>query len=292
VNTGSGGGAGDGSPAVELERAALRLGGRTLWSDVNLRLDPGQFLTVLGANGTGKTSLLRVLLGDQALSAGTANVLGTPVKRGSSRVGYVPQRTAIDAAVMIRARDMVRMGLDGHRFGLSFQFGATQRRTRAAVDEALSAVGATSFADAPVGLLSGGEFQRVRIAQALVSHPDLLICDEPLTALDTTSQQQVAALIDRHCRERGIAVVFVTHEVNAVLAFTDLVLYLAEGRHRLGPPRDVITTAALTDLYAGPVEVVESGGRVSILAASEDHQSWQPATAAPVVRGTGGRGST
>ncbi len=222
---------------VQLERASLAYGSRTLWSDLDLKIEAGQFVAVLGANGAGKTSLLKVLLGEQALSGGSVQIDGRPVTRGSNVVGYVPQRVGIDPGTMIKARDVVRMGVDGHRWGIGLPFGARRRETRRIVDEMLEAVGATAFADAPVSMLSGGELQRIRIAEALACDPALLICDEPLAALDLRHQQEVAALIDQRRRQHGTAVIFVTHEINPILQYVDQVLYLAGGRFRLGPPR-------------------------------------------------------
>ena len=142
---------------------------------------------------------------------------------------------------------VVRMGLDGHRWGLPVGSAAARRSVRDRVDELLASVGATDFADAPVALLSGGELQRVRVAAALASDPRVLLCDEPLAALDLRHQQDVAALLDRRRRERGTAVLFVTHDINAVLDYVDQVLYLAEGRFRLGTPEQVLTSASLTE---------------------------------------------
>ena len=153
-----------GSPTVQLAGAGLRFGERWLWRDLELDVQPGEFLAVLGPNGAGKTSLLQVLLGLQPLSGGTVRVCGRAPRRGSDLVGYIPQQKALDRDLPVRARDLVRLGLDGHRFGVPLP----DRRARARVDEVLAAVGATSYADAPVGLLSGGEQQRLRIAQALL----------------------------------------------------------------------------------------------------------------------------
>ena len=155
------------------------------------------------------------------------------------------------------------------------QFGVRRRATSAAVDAALAAVDGTDLGREQIGTLSGGEFQRVRIAQALASDPALLICDEPLTALDVRHQQEIAALIDRRRREHGTAVLFVTHEIKAVLPYADTVLYLANGRFRVGSPDDVITGAGLSELYGSPVEVLRSHGRVAILASNtDDHSDW------------------
>ncbi len=112
---------------------------------------------MLGANGAGKTSLLKVLLGEQQLTSGSVQIDGRPVTRGSDVVGYVPQRVGIDSGTMVKARDVVRMGVDGHHWGVPLPFGARRRESRRIVDDVLAAVGATAFADAPVSMLSGGE---------------------------------------------------------------------------------------------------------------------------------------
>ncbi len=256
-------------PVVELTGARLGYAGRDLWSGLDLRIEAGQFVAVLGANGTGKTSLLRVLLGEQQLDGGSARIAGAPVRRGSDVVGYVPQRLGIDPGTMVKARDVVRMGLDGHRWGLPLVFGERRRELRRTIDELLAAVGATAFADAPVSVLSGGELQRIRIAEALACDPALLICDEPLAALDLRHQQEVAALIDKRRRDSGTAVIFVTHEINPILPYVDQVLYLAGGRFRLGPPDEVMTSASLSALYGAPVDVISAHGRLVVVAAND-----------------------
>ena len=258
-------------PALRLRNATLSYGPRVLWQDLNLDVAAGQFVAVLGSNGSGKTSLMKVLLGEQNLTGGSGWVMGAPITRGSTDVGYVPQRVAIDAMGMLKARDVVRMGLDGHRWGLPVSFGAARSRTRARLDELLESVGATDFADAPVSTLSGGELQRIRVAEALASDPGVLLCDEPLASLDLRHQQEVAALIDAHRRQRDTAVLFVTHDVNAVLGYVDLILYLAAGSFRLGTPDEVLTSEGLTDLYGAPVDVVRAQGRVIVVPSSEGH---------------------
>jgi zinc/manganese transport system ATP-binding protein len=205
--------------AVSLRQATLNRGGREIWSGLDVEVAPGEFLAVLGPNGAGKSSLLRVLLGLLPLTSGTVTVCGEQPRRGSRSVGYVPQQHGFDADLGIRARDLVRLGADGHRYGLGRDRGLGQR-----VDAAIAEVGAASFADAPVGRLSGGEQQRLRMAQALLGDPRVLLCDEPLLSLDLNHQQAVVELIDRRRRAAGTAVVFVTHEVNPVLPVTDRIL--------------------------------------------------------------------
>ncbi|MFI1936004.1 metal ABC transporter ATP-binding protein [Streptomyces purpureus] len=263
------------TPVASLRGAALSYGDRVLWQDLDLDVWPGEFLAVLGPNGSGKTSLLRVLLGRQQPTAGALTVLGHPPRRGGRHIGYVPQQKSLPAHTMLRARDLVRLGLEGHRWGLPLTPGTAHRR----VDELLESVGATSYADVPVGRLSGGEQQRVRIAQALATDPRILLCDEPLLSLDLQHQRTVTALVDRRRRTAGTAVVFVTHEINPVLGLVDRVLYLARGGHRIGPPDEVMTTSALSRLYGTHVDVVRVHGRIVVVGAPD---------AVPVHHPTGG----
>ncbi|RCG29911.1 ABC transporter ATP-binding protein [Sphaerisporangium album] len=243
---------------ISLKEAALSYGERVLWRDLTLDVEPGEFLVVLGPNGSGKTSLLRALLGEVPLSAGTMTIGGRPPRRGSPLIGYVPQQKAMSPAMPLRSRDLVRLGIDGHRWGM----GRAGRAVRARVDELLAEVGAESYADVPIGTLSGGEQQRLRIAQALATDPRILLCDEPLLSLDPHHQQAVAELIDRRRRRHDTAVVFVTHEINPVLPMVDRVLYFVDGRFRAGTVREVMTSHTLSDLYGTPVEVIRAGGRI------------------------------
>jgi zinc/manganese transport system ATP-binding protein len=245
---------------LQLTGAALAYGRRTLWSGLDLEVAPGEFVAVLGANGSGKTSLIRAILGLEALSAGRIDVAGRPARRGSDDIGYVPQQRRIDPWTPLRARDLVSQGLDGHRWGI----GRPSIARRAKVTAALRSVGAGDYADMPIGMLSGGEQQRVRIAQALVADPPLLLCDEPLLSLDLPSQQMVTALVEQRRRERATAVLFVTHEVNPVLPYVDRVLYLAGGRFRIGAVEEVLNSATLSELFDAPIEVVRVGGRILV----------------------------
>jgi len=220
---------------------------------------------VLGPNGSGKTSLLKVLLGLQRLTAGSVSVCGRTPRRGSDLVGYVPQQKAFDRDLPLRGRDLVRLGLDGHRWGTALP----SRRARARVDRAIESVGATAFADAPLGLLSGGEQQRLRIAQALLGDPRVLLCDEPLLSLDLAHQQATSALIDARRRDAGTSVLFVTHEINPVLPLVDRVLYLVGGRWAIGTPDEVMTSSRLSSLYGTDVDVLRVRGRIVVVGAPD-----------------------
>jgi zinc/manganese transport system ATP-binding protein len=254
------------TPAIQLRGAALRFGERTLWGDLTLDVAPGEFLAVLGPNGSGKTSLLKVLLGLQALSEGTVEVTGHTPRRGSSAVGYIPQQRSFDRDLPLRGRDLVRLGLDGHRWGIS----VSRRRATSLVAAAIESVGASDYANAPIGLLSGGEQQRLRIAQALLGDPQVLLCDEPLLSLDLQHQQAVSALIDARRREADTAVVFVSHEVNPILPMVDRVLYLVGGRWAVGTPDEVMTGERLSDLYRTQVDVLRVRGRIVVIGTPDD----------------------
>jgi zinc/manganese transport system ATP-binding protein len=267
-------------PVLSARDAMVAFGDRVLWRDLDLDLMPGEFLAVLGPNGAGKSTFLKAALGEQPLSAGTLRVAGRPPGRGNRAVGYVPQQKSMDAATPLRARDLVAMGLDGHRWGLPHHGPGDRRR----IAEALAEVGAGEYADTPIGLLSGGEQQRVRIAQALATDPALLLADEPLLSLDLGHQRGVSEIIDRRRREHGTAVVFVTHEINPVLELVDRVLYIVEGRHRLGAPDEVMTSGNLSELYGTPVDVLQVRGRIVVVGApdhpagpSQHHDEGPPA---------------
>lgn len=253
-------------PTVRLRGAAMAYGERRLWTGLDLDVAPGEFIAVLGANGSGKSSLLRAILGQEELTAGTIVLDGGPAGRGGGDVGYVPQRIAVDPVTPIRAIDLVRLGVDGHRWGPGLLASRGARRTAL---ELLTRVDARHLADAPVAQLSGGELQRVRIAEALAGRPRLLLCDEPLAALDLAQARGVVALLDQHRREHGTAILFVTHDVNAVLDVADRVLYLAGGRFRLGTPEEVLTSTGLSELYGAPVDVFRTEGRVIVVAATD-----------------------
>ncbi len=254
-------------PVLRIRAATLELGGRTLWHNLSLDVAAGEFLAVLGGNGTGKTSLLRAILGQQALTEGSIELLGQPAALGSRQIGYIPQQKLLERGTPLRARDLVALGVDGHRWGLPVSSRAARRR----VDEVLDVVGAASYGSVPVALLSGGEQQRLRVGQSIAAHPRLLLCDEPLLSLDLHHQRSVSELIDAQRAATGAAVVFVTHDVNPVLPFVDRVLYLAGGRFRVGTPDEVLRSEVLSYMYDTPVEVIRSRGRVAVLGAPEGY---------------------
>jgi zinc/manganese transport system ATP-binding protein len=254
-------------PVLAIEGGALGFGGRTLWSDLELAVQPGEFVAVLGPNGSGKTSLLKAVLGQQRLDRGTITLAGDPVHRGDRRIGYIPQQKLVAPGTPLRGRDLVALGVSGHRFGLPIP----RRGDRERVDALLEDVGATRYANQPVGSLSGGEQQRLRVGQALAGDPVLLLCDEPLLSLDLQHQRGVSQLIDQRRKNHNTAVLFVTHDVNPVLDHVDRILYLAHGQFRVGSPAEVLQSDVLSDLYGTPVDVIRHHGRVIVAGLPEHH---------------------
>jgi zinc/manganese transport system ATP-binding protein len=253
------------APAVALADARVQLGRRVIWSDVSLTVGAGEFAAILGPNGAGKTTLLRVLLGELPLAAGSASVHGRPPGAMNRQIGYLPQRRNFDAATPVRGIDLVRLGLDGARWGLPLG-----RSWRPRVAEVLELVGASAYAERPIGRLSGGEQQRLLIAQALVSRPRVLILDEPLDGLDLPNQAAVAALLQRISVRDGVTVLLVAHDVNPMLSYLDRVVYFAGGGAVAGAPREVITAQTLSRLYGVPIEVLEaSDGRLVVVGLPE-----------------------
>ncbi|MFI1091997.1 metal ABC transporter ATP-binding protein [Streptomyces sp. NPDC020917] len=279
---------------MSLRGASVRVGGRTLWSGVDLDvgtargtgstgtgtghsgsaghdgLARGEFVAVLGPNGVGKSTLLKVLLGVLPPAGGQVRVLGAAPGKAGDRVGYLPQRRSFDASLRLRGVDVVRLGWDGDRWGVPLPFSAGRRAAARRIAEVVELVGAGAYAHRPIGQLSGGEQQRLLIAQALVRRPELLLLDEPLDSLDLPNQAAVAALIGRICREEGVTVMMVAHDVNPILSRLDRVVYLAEGGAVSGTPAEVITSGTLTRLYRTPIEVLRtSDGRLVVVGQPE-----------------------
>ena len=250
-------------PVVFVKGLRVDLGGQTILADVSFSIEDGELVAILGPNGAGKSTLLKVILGLVKAVSGQVSVLDQPPGRANARIGYVPQFRAIEAETTLRARDVVRFGLDGNRWGPGWPSRTREKRIDAVLDE----VDGRELARAAMGELSGGERQRLLIAQALLSDPRLLLLDEPLASLDLGREQEIIALIRRICRARGVAVLFVTHDVNPLLSDLDRVLYLANGRSAIGRPEQVITRETLSRLYGAAVEVVKTGGRVFVVGA-------------------------
>jgi zinc/manganese transport system ATP-binding protein len=252
----------DAATVLTVDRATVRFSGRTVLDEVSFEIKAGEFTGLIGSNGVGKTTLLRAVLGLQRMDAGRIEVLGKPISPGGRSLGYVPQKVSLDPDVPMRARDLVVLGLDGHRLGVARR----SRHERELVAEMLDAVDASGYANRRVGQLSGGEQQRVLIAHALMSHPTLLLLDEPLANLDPRSVQEIVALLHKVSSTFGVAILLSAHEMNALLPVMDRIVYLTGGRAASGTTDEVIRSDVLSALYGHHVDVLQLHGRVLVVA--------------------------
>jgi zinc/manganese transport system ATP-binding protein len=257
---------------LRLDGVGVRLGGREVLRDVSFSIRPGEFTGLIGPNGAGKTTLLRVILGLQSTTTGSVKVRrvgeaggGKPRSPRDSSIGYVPQKLAIEADMPLRVRDVVSLGVDGHKFGIRLPSRARRER----VSDMLTAVGAQRYANARVGELSGGEQQRVMIAHALVSRPRLLLLDEPLANLDISSEQGIVSVLARLARADGVAVLLSAHDMNPLMPVMDRIIYVAAGRVAVGRTDEVVQPEVLSRLYGQHVDVIRVHGRVLVVADAE-----------------------
>ena len=265
----------DSAEMLAVDGVSVRLAGRDVLRDVRFSIGRGEFVGLIGANGAGKTTLLRVILGLQATTSGSLRVgglAGGPAdRRRRSLVGYVPQKVVLDPDMPVRARDLVRLGLDGGKLGIPLPSRSRQQQ----VAQMLAAVGASEYADERVGNLSGGELQRVLIAHALISRPGLLLMDEPLAALDIRSEREIVELLSKVATEQQIAVLLSAHDMNPLLPFMDRIVYMAGGSAASGTTSEVVRPEVLSQLYGQHVDVIEVHDRILVVA-GRDAEPVQP----------------
>ena len=246
---------------IDIDRATIEVGRRRVLSEINLSIGAGEFVGVLGPNGSGKTTLMRALLGLIQPSTGTVRVFGRAPRRGNSVVGYVPQLRTVLPNLRIRGFDMIASSINGERWGVPALTPANRRM----IEETLTTVGARELAERPLCEMSGGERQRLLLAQALIGAPQLLLLDEPLIGLDAHHQEVVIDFIRRFTRERGITVLFSAHELNQLLGVLDRVLYLGRGRAVLGSVAEVVTAPVLSRLYGAEIDVIHADGHIFVM---------------------------
>lgn len=256
------------SPLVVASGLSASYKDKPVWTDANFSVESGEFIAILGPNGSGKTTLFRLLLGLIEPSAGDLQLFGDKPKRGNARIGYIPQRRPIDSEMNIEAAELVRLGQYGAHWGLMGQQKLLE--SEEAAMKALKAVGASDLAHRPLGGLSGGELQRIFLAQALTNKPELLLLDEPLANLDINREAQLVKLISQIVRESHVTALLIAHDLNPLLPVLDRVIYIANGKVASGDPKEVITSEVLSELYGAPIEVLrDSKGRVAVLGVEE-----------------------
>jgi zinc/manganese transport system ATP-binding protein len=256
-----------GTEVIRAEQLEVGYPGKLIWRDATFEVRHGEFVAVIGPNGAGKTTLFRMLLGLQRPQGGTLTVFGTPPRRGNPRIGYVPQRHTIDNETHIECESLVRLGVSGTRWGPGFSL----REEREVAAAALESVGAAELAHKSLGSLSGGELQRIFLAEAMVGNPEMLLLDEPLSNLDLRRSRELVELVARMVRSRNVTTLLVAHDINPLIHYLDKVIYMANGRVATGAPDRVLTSESLTSLYGVPVEVLrDSRGNLVIVGGEEN----------------------
>lgn len=240
-----------GDPAVNIEDLSVKIDGRRVLEEVNLRIREGEFLGVIGPNGGGKTTLLRAILGLVKPERGRIEVFGESPEAARKQIGYLPQKSLFDPKFPITALEVVMMG----RYGARGLFRRYTGRDADASREALSLVGMEDYADREIGSLSGGEQQRVFVARAIVSSPRLLLLDEPASGIDSAVQIEFYELL-RELNEK-VTIIMVSHDISAVSAHVKKIacvsrrLYYHDSKELLAED--------IEEAYHCPVEMIAHG---------------------------------
>jgi zinc transport system ATP-binding protein len=241
-------------PFVELDGVGVAYGEVRVLDGINLTVEPGDFLGIIGPNGSGKTTLLRVMLGLLEPQAGSVRLFGQPPAtfREWRRLGYVPQRAALDPSLPVTVSEVVATGLVA-------SLGVFQRIGRSEwvhVKDALARVGMEAHGRTRIGALSAGQQQRVLIARALVSDPELIILDEPTGGVDPEAQTSFYAMLHHLNREREVTLILVSHDIGVVAKEVTKLACLNRRLIFHGRPGDFLSDAALTALYGPAVRIV------------------------------------
>jgi len=240
-----------GSDVVRLEDVWVSYDGTAALDGINLRVSEHDFLGIIGPNGGGKSTLLKVLLGLVTPSRGMVTVLGNPPEKSRNKVGYVPQHSNFDRNFPVSVQDVTMMGRYG-KTGLLRRYNSSDRQ---AAEKALSRVGMLGHAGAQIGQLSGGQQQRAFIARALVAEPELLLLDEPMASVDSAMQTEFYELLEDLKKE--MTIIMVSHDIGAVSVFVDKIACLNVQLYYHGSRE--ITPEILEATYKCPVQLIAHG---------------------------------
>jgi len=250
-------------PIIELKDITVNLGEKNILQDISLTINQGEFVAILGPNGSGKSTLLKIILGLIKPESGSIKVFGKDVTIGSMDIGYSPQAKPFDPDIPITGKDYVGLGLTNNKIDFTF---TPWHKNNEIIDKVLKELDASELAKKKLRKMSGGEQQRISLAQALVSDPHLLLLDEPLANLDISYQSEILKRIATYHKKHNHTVLLVAHDVNPLLPYIDKVLYLANSKAEIGQPLDVIKSEVLTKLYDTPVKVFDVDGRIFVAA--------------------------
>ena len=249
--------------AIEIRDLWFSYNGQPVLRDVNLRIERRELVGMVGPNGGGKTTLLKLVLGLLRPDRGEVRVLGRSPRQARPRVGYTPQHTTFDAKFPVNVMDVVLMG----RMGRSVRLGPHRRRDVQAAEQALAEVGVAELRRRPFGQLSGGQRQRVMIARSLVSQPELLLLDEPTANLDAAVLQDLHPLLAQLHRQRTVVVV--SHDVGFVSEAVGKVVCV-HGAVAIHPTAE-LTGEVIRDLYGLDVRLIRHDHDCQRQCLTEDH---------------------
>lgn len=241
------------SEIVSIENLWLFRGEHAILEEINLKLEKADFLGLIGPNGGGKSTLLKVMLGLIKPDRGRIEIFGLPPVAARGQVGYLPQKTIFDQNFPVKVREVVQMGRFS-RTGLFRRYGPADRE---AAIRALEAVGMEDRSDREIGALSGGEQQRVFVARSLVSDPELLLLDEPTAGVDSAQQTEFYDLLCHLNRDLGIAIVLVSHDITAISKYVGKIACLNQRLYYHGSRE--LTNEDIEKAYGCPVEMIAHG---------------------------------
>ncbi|MDH4099082.1 MAG: metal ABC transporter ATP-binding protein [Nitrospirota bacterium] len=225
---------------IEVEDLNVRIGSHHILQHVSFTVEKGAVTAIIGPNGSGKTTLVKVITGLQSFDTGTVKLFGTPVKELGKlhrKLGYVPQKVDFDRSVPLTVEELLNLNL----------LEKTGRREKIAAS--LDEIGAGHLMDRKLGVLSGGEFQRVLIALSLIQDPEILILDEPSAGIDVEGEKVFYDMIEQLAESRGMTVLLVSHDVGVVYRYADGVLCLNQKLVCSGTPHEALSQETVRELY-------------------------------------------
>lgn len=238
---------------IECQNLDIRLGAHLILSGLNFQIKENQFIGIFGPNGSGKTTFMKALLGIIPYANGQVVVLGKTPQKARKQIGYIPQNRDMEL-FRLKGRDFIATSIHGHKLGLPF----LTKKDLYHIDSVLDLVHARDLAFIPLCEMSGGQRQRLLLAQALLGNPQLIIMDEPFSNLDPKWVKIILSLIKDLQEQRKLTVLLSTHDLNPLIKVMDKVICIGNHQAILGEVDQVITSDILTGLYGFPIDVIKT----------------------------------